>query len=240
MRLATYLDESGTHAESKVLAVAGYLSPAEMWITFEKQWRQCLSRFGLSCFHMTDYENRKKEFDKLSGNDRIKLLKKLIRIIHNNLAYGVSVSVRTDKFADFRPSWKPRDIMVGAYTICVIDCLKKTQAWSRKNGYSEPIAYFLETGSRLGRIVPRVWNSFNRKERKKRLMGSLSWLSKEEACQFEPSDILAYESYKYWSGKDRKSFNSLIQSGIHFGHCLNGKDIRRFFNTYGDHSQVIG
>ena len=181
---------------------------------------------------MTDYENRKNGFEKLLRKDRVKLLQKLIRVIHKNMAYGVSVSVETNEFANFKSDWRDKDIVVGSYTICVIDCLKKTQEWSRKKGYSEPIAYFLESGSRLGRIVPKVWNSFTQPARTKLLMGSLTWLSKIEVCQFEASDILAYESYKYWSGKDRKSFKRLIRSDD-FGHCLGSKDIEYLFKAYG-------
>ena len=237
MELVTYLDESGIHSESTVLTVAGYLSHAELWVEFEQQWRQCLSRLGLSSFHMTDYENRKNGFENL-GNDRIKLLKKLIHIIHKNLAYGVSVSVKTDDFAEFLPVKNPRDILVGAYALSVVDCLKKTELWVKKNIHpTQPIAYFLESGSTLGRIVSKVWNSFSDKEREEKLMGSLTWRAKEKACQFESSDILAYESYKYWSRRNRRSFGRLVRPGIDFGHCFESRDIKHLIRTYGNEEE---
>jgi hypothetical protein len=57
-----YMDESGTDDQSKVIAVAGYLSTYELWNRFEEEWTEVMLHYAVTDFHMTDFEAREKEF----------------------------------------------------------------------------------------------------------------------------------------------------------------------------------
>lgn len=57
-----YMDESGTHDQSDVVAVAGYLATVDQWNRFEEEWNRVMRHFCVEDFHMTDFEARQKEF----------------------------------------------------------------------------------------------------------------------------------------------------------------------------------
>jgi hypothetical protein len=49
--LRAYLDDSGTHADSKVCVLAGYFGGQRQWVKFEEEWRKVLDEHGLDEFH---------------------------------------------------------------------------------------------------------------------------------------------------------------------------------------------
>ena len=44
---AAYFDRSELNAPANVMAVAGYMSTADAWHQFEKEWRRALEEYGL-------------------------------------------------------------------------------------------------------------------------------------------------------------------------------------------------
>jgi hypothetical protein len=62
--LIGYFDESGTHDQSAVTTIAGYVAKPEVWASVEAQWRQVLEPFaqkGLHTFHMVDCRPQRRE-----------------------------------------------------------------------------------------------------------------------------------------------------------------------------------
>lgn len=51
-----YFDEGGTHAQSRVIVLAGHVRPASEWQPFEKDWKQILKEEGAPFYHTTDIE----------------------------------------------------------------------------------------------------------------------------------------------------------------------------------------
>ena len=49
-----YFDASGTQHDKLVLAVAGFMSTAEIWLQFEKAWMERLKKSNLSYFHRNE------------------------------------------------------------------------------------------------------------------------------------------------------------------------------------------
>lgn len=52
--LAVYCDDSGTHKNSRVAVVAGYLSNVAQWELFSKEWKKVLSKFGVERLRRAD------------------------------------------------------------------------------------------------------------------------------------------------------------------------------------------
>src|SRR5712691_3625776 len=53
--LTAYFDESGTHADSPAVSVAGYLASDASWSAFADDWREALAIYKIPAFHMTDF-----------------------------------------------------------------------------------------------------------------------------------------------------------------------------------------
>ena len=58
-----YLDASrGEGGDADVYSVAGFIADADRWETFGAKWKEALDGYGLSSFHMTDFEGGFGEF----------------------------------------------------------------------------------------------------------------------------------------------------------------------------------
>jgi hypothetical protein len=54
--LRGYFDESGTHWQSEIIVVGGYVNPARDWRRLEIKWRKALEKADVPYFHATDLE----------------------------------------------------------------------------------------------------------------------------------------------------------------------------------------
>src|ERR1051326_105779 len=54
MSMYAYADESGTHGDSKVVIIAGWLSTYKKWLTFSRQWQHALNEKHAPYLHMKD------------------------------------------------------------------------------------------------------------------------------------------------------------------------------------------
>ncbi len=92
-----HLDASrGEGSDADAYTVAGFIADADRWDAFEVKWTEALGDFGLSAFHMTDFENCFGEFKDWKPDDprRVALLTALFDVINDytigSIAYGVS------------------------------------------------------------------------------------------------------------------------------------------------------
>src|SRR5215510_9159874 len=65
--LTAYFDDSGTHASSSVVAVAGYVSTTVNWQSFAKEWRRLLRKEKVSVIHMAALQNLQGNFSSKNG-----------------------------------------------------------------------------------------------------------------------------------------------------------------------------
>src|SRR5260221_7747840 len=57
-----YLDESGTHDDSPIMLMGGFLGNTEQWERFNDEWRFLLKNSLRSVFHWAELVHCKKEF----------------------------------------------------------------------------------------------------------------------------------------------------------------------------------
>lgn len=190
--LVGYFDESGTHANSPAVCLAGYVATVEKWATFKREWRLVLQDFGIGYFHMTDWEKRSKQFKGWDDEKRIELFQRLVLVLRKTFRRGFSATVNLsdydrERFKSIRP-----------YVLCVLQCLRSVGAWAHNAKPSAPIIYILETGAGYNRAVDFV-RQYILEERKRKdffWFDSITLASKEEFSPLQAADILAYESWE--------------------------------------------
>jgi hypothetical protein len=205
-----YFDESGTHKDSSVVVVAGYLSTDEQWTKFSSEWLAILDRYKIDCFHMTDFENRRKQFKILSEADRQRLLDRLIAFIKIRQRIGIGVTFGmadyneiVQEFSDL-PIKKP-------YAFCAIQCMVLIKNWLVKHKLKNNINYIYEEGAQhAGQILSAYEGWMKQAEFGAALrLGSLAFGSKRDRLPLQAADILAYETWKEVSntlaGRPRKT-----------------------------------
>jgi hypothetical protein len=98
MILTTYLDESGTHAESPISVMAGYVGTSVQWERFEADWRALVDRAGVKHIHAVDLFKRTKQFKGWKAEDVNALATALNAVIDAHLQVGFSIIVRDDDY----------------------------------------------------------------------------------------------------------------------------------------------
>ena len=93
--LRAYFDRSELVNPAPVVAVGGYVTTDEKWTEFESAWKQVLDDFGVSMFHMVDFECRHGEFANWLNDRRTAFIRQLIDVVHHALA-GIAVGMRGD------------------------------------------------------------------------------------------------------------------------------------------------
>src|SRR5690348_12114049 len=93
-----YFDESGTHAQSPVIVVGGYVSPAQDWRRLEIKWRKVLKKAGAPYYHTTDLEqNPPRRIYKGWTRERAdKLTDRLIPLLKDHVKWGLAIYVLRD------------------------------------------------------------------------------------------------------------------------------------------------
>jgi hypothetical protein len=96
--LRAYLDDSGTHADSKTCVLAGYFGGRRQWAKFEEEWKRVLDEYGLEEFHAHRFWSAAsgKSVSAYGGWDRQKaatFLRRLLTIITSVRIYPFGSAV---------------------------------------------------------------------------------------------------------------------------------------------------
>lgn len=186
-----YFDESGTHARSPFLCVAGYLFEASNGRNFDADWRSMLADFNLPFFHRAACEIGEPPFDKLDDTVRRAVRTRAARIIMTHATAGIVVSVEPRSYEKIMPRHK----LVGdAYTFCANGCFHGVKIWADKRGYEGKIAYFFEAGANNQGTANDIMSAraASPVRRQAYRYQSHSFLLKEDSTLLQAADILAW------------------------------------------------
>jgi hypothetical protein len=79
--LEAYFDESGTHDNSPIMCIAGYLFDKENCQALDLAWKTVLDEYELPYFHMVDCAHHSFPFDRLTKDECDKVARKMIALI---------------------------------------------------------------------------------------------------------------------------------------------------------------
>ena len=87
--MTAYIDESGIHAGSPAVVIAGYISTVEKWECFQRAWSAELKNAGVGYLHMNEFCHSRGEFAGWSKESKDVLIKTLIQIVKDHVLFGV-------------------------------------------------------------------------------------------------------------------------------------------------------
>ena len=222
-----YVDESGTHDGSPVVALAGYLSPYQGWNDFEDQWNRIMRRFRVNDFHMTDFETHHAEFEDnnyWTPDIRTRLMERVTALCQQKTTLGIGCAVIREQY-DRLLSPKIRHDLRHPYYFCLYACLNMLLHSNDLRVKSlKPIQFLFD--QKPGRFrLGSVWvhwethaGEFFRKLRggldaEGATIGEISFGKRREYPQLRAADLLVYEvarmRMKLWKKSERDMRKSL-------------------------------
>ena len=224
--LELYLDESGTHADSPIMCVAGYLFTKGSRRKIEKVWDDKMKKAGVGDkpFHMKELcshrllPRRKGETDQSLKDRHDKLIKSLIPSLGRCAKYGVGVYVveHSDFDRHIGSHWKQR--FGGLYTISSLLCLARLVQWCDENSFYGKISYVFEAGHREQAFLDAVLRGITQSENLKKGLRYKSHAFEDKGAYraLQAADLIAYELQKlekrnhgYESRPPRKSVKAM-------------------------------
>lgn len=191
-----YCDESGGHAGSPVLVIAGWLGEDSWWREFNKDWQAVLDTYGIDSFHMNKFENRKGAYERISGSDRRDLLNGLLRCVTNRLEAGVFGAVNIPAHERMITAGH-KQRLGSSYTFCAMVCMDTLRRWCVDNNFDGSIAYVYEAGALHSGEFKDAYDRALKNEvfKANRRHAGFRFGDKTEA-PLGAADLLAYEVYK--------------------------------------------
>jgi len=203
-----FLDDSGTHNESPFRVMGGFISDKEGCRALGESWREILDRYGIECFHMTDFENREKGFKHLSDFQRRSLLNELLATIRKNVRAGIAGAVPVvlyDKIIPPSLKGKIDDPLTIAFRLCLL----LSHAWAKEcSSVDDALAHMVESRQGVGRLSDAFheWQRSGGRLRFKYKLESLN-IFKKKVEALQAADLMAYESWKEMVNSQEKKFN---------------------------------
>ena len=94
--LKVYMDKTGTHDESPIVAVSAYIGRPRSWRSWTKKWN--VAKRPIKVFHSTDCANYRGEFDGWNQERRDAFVAGLLPIIRDHEFCGLIIGVQMEDF----------------------------------------------------------------------------------------------------------------------------------------------
>jgi len=225
-----YFDESGSHAGSLVLCVAGYVFEQERCKAFDLAWKQVLDRYRLPFFRMSACAHNQRPFSHLSRDECIEAEKAMIRLINEHALLGLAVAVNEHDYN----VWFPQPNPAGSpYSFCCWQILAGIRNWMTKNSFNGTVSYFYEAGhaskTEANALMSRIFT--NPDLRATYHYGSHTFADKQQLRPLQAADILAWQwgtQMKRWLKEDhrmRADFRALAGKPQHELFVANRKTV---------------
>jgi hypothetical protein len=211
MILTAYLDESGTHTESPLSLMAGFIADARQWRKFEKRTGKLFQRYGINVFHAIDLRRGHKDFRGWSVDRKIKFMDEFQHIGNETLEVGFCSILRQGDYVDFyanknRPKRVVQDTKYGilfrASLSSAIDAVLRVSRWGAGN---PPKLYVvLESGHPNSGDAVRLFEFFRSRlnDYQQGALSGIAFKSKSECLPLAIADLFAYNAYnKEMGGK---------------------------------------
>ncbi len=198
--LTAYFDESGTHDDSAITAIAGYVAEADVWAQVESDWQKVLGEFadrGLHTFHATDSYAGNGEFGRLDSFWRNYVRTQLSDILERSDIQAIWAGVNVDDWDDlttdaFRARYpKP-------YDLCFEEVVKQLFRWSRHHVDGSPVSLVFGVQSEYQNRASTAYKAWLRHPEVSKFLGALSFGFPKTLVPLQAADMLAHEMNMEW------------------------------------------
>jgi len=207
-----YCDESydGNPQNPNILTISGFFSDQPTWDKVEKNWNEINHRYGVSCFHATDLNCLKKEYNKWSRKKgdcySAELLKSINCQKKKMVAYNCGMSGdEYRKIINDDGRRKLGDPWIACFKSCLAMIAKDMEISILPSDYRFSVV--VEKGSGFETKATDIFENLlvkNQKfEYRDRLIPNISVESKK-VVGLQVADLMAYEYFKRIKDKEKK------------------------------------
>jgi hypothetical protein len=228
--LKAYMDETGTHDGSPVVAVGAYIAKPTVWAKWTKDWNAAKRRVPvghkpINVFHAVDCANREEEFEGWDRPDRDAFVIQLLPVLAKHSLVGCAIGIHMDAFAKaMAPHPELREMFGTPYAACFQWVVQTIISKMEECGADERIAFFHEANDYKGEAL-NAFDWIDKHRRKSRQSISFAFGSKADYVPLQAADTLAYETnhrLRDPAKEPRKSWVAMGAMKVHLQHYGTG------------------
>ena len=203
--LRAYFDDSGTHAGSKVLVLAGFMGSPDEWSKFEDEWADILKKEGIKSFHARDFHGGYGQCKDWPLTRRELVRGDLRRVLAARNIIGIGATVRVD---DWESSASPaiKDRYISPLYLAFEHCIQQTLHWAQcatdqQTGEIEKVSFFFDSFNRevarcfdIGKAYEHGWIRSDWFE-------GIAFGQTDRMLPLQAADMLAHETYRLEHGR---------------------------------------
>jgi len=192
--LKAFFDESGHSASSSFVCMGGCIASLEAWSAFEKEWEQKLNEYGITCFHMTDFESNWGEF-KGWENEPAKhkaCLADLVNIMNDHIDLYIGTSENVE---DHKLSPPPK---VDPYFNCLMTCIDHIASYVSDLPGDQRLETVFADHPEFGRRVRQLYPEVRAVSGMYGKLATDTYGFPRDILPLQAADIVAYEINKEW------------------------------------------
>lgn len=201
VEVENHFDESGTHAGSPVLCLAGYIIEKETYGRLKDEWNAVLNwpelPKPLEYFRMSECapDPGNGQFEGVSKDLRIKVETAMIEIIKRHTSMGLAVTIDEAEYDRLMP--RGRVLTGSAYSFCAQIILGGVAHWIAGQPQVDEAAYFFEEGHDSQAETDWIMRTMFRNERAKQSMryAGHGFVKKKGNPGVQAADLLAWQMF---------------------------------------------
>jgi hypothetical protein len=216
--LTAYFDEAGTHADSKIILVGGYIQPAHSWEPLDEKWKAILKEEGLegnqAFYHAIDIEADPPRgiYEGWSRERADRLTDLLVPIAVKYAGDPVAIYMRASNWLEaahfmmYHLEGQPHQLPYEILTKACIDTILEERSKHLPTG--ERTAFLVEDNDFSGQVLAgyqRVRRNHPDADR----LGTLAFPQKTEFATLQAADLFA------WHYRRAKELQLDIRPGEH-------------------------
>jgi hypothetical protein len=200
--LTAYFDDTGTHATSKVVAVAGIHGTEGELRGLESEWRKHLARPlcgrkpPLSRFHMYDCQNSVGEFRGWNRTETDYFCHQLATAIMESGVSGCGMACSRKDWDDL-VTGDTRAVLGDPEGICIRNCFTVACQWAQQITFDPEITFVFDNRPHRQRENKVVFDVFQRGLKPPPTLMGVSFLTSHKVLPLQAADLVAWEFYQH-------------------------------------------
>jgi hypothetical protein len=200
--LTVYIDEAGTHDNSPITTMGGYVAQLDQWQIFDRVWPRFLERYGLTHLHTIDVLNGRGECQGWVQDQAIKFWTEESRLIANHTLFGFSSLVTDEDYREFydvgeRPRKIPLDTRYGLCFRLILNFIPQ-KVYETAPHEDVTLNFVLEAGAKNAGDAERIFQLFKRHapQHLSKIVGTISFGEKRKHPGLQIADGVASSVFR--------------------------------------------
>lgn len=189
-----YFDESGTHTDSTVTVIAGFVAGKEAWSSLEQQWMSFLDLYkerGVRFFHMSEMLRQNGQYSHVDTPGINFLITQASKAINENHLMPIYSGVVTEDWnavvddQEFlRRFPKPIDL-------CFDDIVRQLWEWAVRRRLKEKVSPMFAHSEEYSDGMGKVGRLYSKEQWYRRILGPIAFGHMEEVVPLQTADFIA-------------------------------------------------